>query len=74
MSGSIASTSRFTNMQTVNFLMGTGYSAYAPDFSIVAAGATLDLVRHDVLDGLADQCEYMSEDLTQYQLALTLLD
>jgi hypothetical protein len=77
MSGSKAWAPHFINMQMVNFLVektGTGYSAYAPDFSIVATGATLDLVRQDALDGLADQCEYMSEDLAQYQLAFTLLD
>ena len=61
-------------MKTVTFLVektGTGYSAYSEEFGILATGKTLKLAYQDAKDGLADQCEYMGEDVNQYQFEFT---
>jgi hypothetical protein len=61
-------------MQTVKFLVektGTGYTAYAEDFSILATGKNLKQVYADAEAGLAEQCEYMNENPADYQLEFT---
>jgi hypothetical protein len=45
----------------------TGYSGFAPAYSIVATGSTLEKLKEDAQDGLNYQCEYLKEDSKQYQ-------
>lgn len=61
-------------MQTVKFLVektGTGYSAYAEEFSILATGKTLKQVYAEAEAGLAEQCEYLGESPAAYELEFT---
>lgn len=61
-------------MKTVTFNVektATGYSAYAPDFSILAVGKTIKAVQQDAEDGLSDQCEYLNESRAEYSLVFT---
>lgn len=58
-------------MKIVNFHIektGTGYSAYAAEYSIIATGKTLPLVYKDAQDGLKDQCEYLNTNPTDYTI------
>jgi hypothetical protein len=61
-------------MQTVKFLVektGTGYTAYAEEFSILATGKNLKQVYADAEAGLAEQCDYLHENPADYRLEFT---
>lgn len=61
-------------MKTVTFHVektATGYAAYAPDFSILAAGKTIKAIQQNAEDGLSEQCEYLNESRTDYTLKFT---
>jgi hypothetical protein len=63
-------------MQIVSFTVektGTGYCAFSPEMCVAGVGATIEDAQQDARDGLADQCEYMGEDLSQYQLDFILV-
>ena len=61
-------------MKTVNFLVektATGFTAYAVEYSILAIGKSLKQVYEEAEAGLAEQCEYLGESLTDYELVFT---
>ena len=61
-------------MKTVNFLVektGTGFTAYADEYSILAAGKSLRQVYEEAEAGLAEQCAYLGEQQADYELVFT---
>ena len=61
-------------MKPVTFFIektNTGYSAYAQEYGIVAVGKTHKAVQKDARDGLETQCDYLNEDLSQYEVKFT---
>lgn len=61
-------------MKTVTFLIektGTGYTAYAEDYSILSTGKTLKQVYEEAEAGLTEQCAYLHENVADYELVFT---
>lgn len=61
-------------MKTAIFLVektATGYTAYAEELSILATGKSLKQVYEEAEAGLAEQCEYLGERPSDYELVFT---